>query len=115
MERDDKNELMPIDLVKELQDEASSEIFESIAEGLMPKLKIMIPKAIKTIDEDDSLLIPNDELIIIGRSEEDGSVMVMRGKKSEIDITASEGAMDVKDLTELFAMLLDMMNKSKKG
>lgn len=113
MEQDEKSELIPTDLVKELQDEASSEIFESIAEGLMPKLKIMIPKAIKTIDEDDSLLIPKDELIIVGRSEDDGSVMVMRGKKTDIDITATEGAMEVKDLTELFSMLLDMMNKSK--
>ena len=113
MEQPNKNELVPVDLVKEMQEEANSEIFQSIAEGLMPKLKVMIPKAIKTIDEDDSLLIPNDELIIIGRSEEDGSVMVMRGKKADIDITASEGTMDVKDLTQLFSMLLDMMNKAK--
>lgn len=101
--------------IKSLQDEANSEILESMFEGILPKLKIFIPKAIKSIDEDDSSIIDSNSIIIIARSEEDNSVVVMQGKKDNIDLSVDNMEdLEINDLSTLFDKILTIFSESKK-
>lgn len=101
--------------IKSIQDEANNEILESMLEGVLPKLKIFIPKAIKSIDEDESMIIDSNTIIVIARSEEDNSVVVMQGKKDNIDLSVNEmDELEINDLSTLFDKILSVFNNSKK-
>lgn len=118
MEQGDKNELKIIpkdDSVQSLMDEANGEIMGAMMEGILPKIKIFIPKAIKSIDEDPTAIIDADSMIVIARSEEDGSVVVLQGKKDNLELSVNDmSKVKVDDLSSLFNMVLDMMAKGKK-
>lgn len=99
--------------VIDLKEEVNNEVFQSIAEGIIPKIKIFIPKAIKLVDEDDSLIIGKNEMIIITRSQEDGCVIVIKGSNDVLELHGDIDKCEVNDLSSLFNMLLDMVMKEK--
>lgn len=112
----EKVEVLPAllsDGAKELQDEVSNELFQSIAEGIIPKVKLFIPKAIKAIDEDEELIINQNEMIIITREEESGSIVVVKGTKDVLELHGDISKCEINDLASIFEMLLDLMAKEK--
>ena len=108
------DELFSID---ELKTEAQGELLDTVMEKFLPKLKLMIPKAIKMVDQDHDLMIKLDEMICVWRDSDTGEMQVMKGLKNHIIIEVSEENMEhveVNDLTALFDMFLDIIKKNNK-
>jgi hypothetical protein len=113
MGQGEENELIPSG-VSDLMEEANGEIMGAMMEGILPKIKVFIPKAIKSIDEDPTAIIDEESIIVIARSEEDGSVVVLQGKKDNLELSVKDmERVKVNDLSSLFELVLDMIAKGK--
>lgn len=113
-EKDTIEDLEGVFDMEVVTDTAKNDLLETFVEKAMPMVHKMIPKAIKIINEDEKLIINRQELIIIGRSEDDGEVFVMQGNKEYIDIDLDMAKMKIDNMESLFKMLLEMLEKDKK-
>ena len=109
---DEKESMEALFSMDELKSDAQKEVLDTVMEKMLPKLKMMIPKAIKAVDQDHDLMVKLDEMICIWRDSDTGEIQVMQGKKTNMLIEVPEmDEVKVNDLTALFDIFLDIIRK----